>query len=584
MRHAFKRLRRLVPVAVAVAVVAVGGTEHARAAFPGVNGKLAFGSNRDGNFEIYVMNADGSGVTRLTNDAASDGAPAWSPDSSKLAFASDRDGNIEIYVMNADGSGVARLTDNAAFDSQPAWSPDGSKLAFASGRDGNEEIYVMNADGSGQTNLTNNAALDDSPAWSPDGSKLAFTSRRDGNTEIYVTNADGSGTATRLTNSTPFGNVDPDWSPDGSKLAFVSSRDGNEEIYVMNADGSGQVRLTNNSLPDRDPAWSPDGSKIAFDNSDGEIYVMNADGSGRTNLTNDAAAADTYPAWQMDLAPTTTITLSPASPDGSNGWYKSPVGVSISASDPDGTVAQTRCALDPASTPAGFDDLPDASCTLSSVAIDGHHTLYAASVDANGNEEAAPVSASFKIDATNPVLSPTLSAPVVTIGQTGVTASPNATDATSGVATQSCGAIDTSSAGDHTAQCTATDNAGNTVSTTLHYLVEYRILGFFSPVPNSKWKLGQTVPVKVALANGDGTRISDTEAAELARTCRVAFSAAGAQTKSADCMKYDATAHQFVYNWKLGKSGTGAETITVSVSYSGTTTKTTISEPMTITT
>jgi WD40 repeat protein len=536
MRHVFKRLRWLVPVVFAVAVVAVGASEHARAAFPGVNGKLAFVSSRDGNQEIYVMNADGSDQTRLTSNAASDSEPAWSPDGNKLAFRSDRDGNEEIYVMNADGSGVTRLTSNAASDSGPAWSPDGSKLAFVSDRNGPHDIYVMNADGSGVTRLTDNA---------------------------------------------PAGNTAPDWSPDGSKLAFESGRDGNVEIYVMNADGSDQTRLTSNPLPDRSPAWSPDGSKIAWEDN-GEIYVMNADGSGQTNLTNNAAA-DGQPAWQMDMAPTTTITLSPASPNGSNGWYKSTVGVSIAASDPDGTVAQTRCALDPASTPASFDDLPDAPCTLSSVATDGQHTIYAASVDANGNEEAAPVSASFQIDATNPVLSPTLSATVVTIGQTGVTASPNATDATSGVDSQSCGAIDTSSAGDHTVECTATDNAGNTASTTLHYLVEYRILGFFSPVPNSKWKLGQTVPVKVALANGDSTRISDAEAAGLASTCRVTFSAAGAQSKAADCMKYDSASHQFIYNWKLAKSGTGAATITVSVSYGGTTTKTTISEPITIT-
>ncbi|MEJ7862325.1 MAG: Calx-beta domain-containing protein, partial [Pyrinomonadaceae bacterium] len=210
------------------------------------SGKIAFTSVRDGNEEIYAMNADGSEQTRLTNNAAADGSPAFSPDGSKIAFASDRDGNAEIYVMNADGSGQTRLTNNAAGDVYPAFSPDGSKIAFSSSRDGNFEIYVMNADGSGQTRLTNNAQTDYDPAFSPDGSKIAFTSARDGNDEIYVMNADGSG-QTRLTNNAQT-DYQPAFSPDGSKIAFASARDGgNAEIYVMNADGSGQTRLTNNA-------------------------------------------------------------------------------------------------------------------------------------------------------------------------------------------------------------------------------------------------------------------------------------------------------------------------------------------------
>jgi hypothetical protein len=285
----------------------------------------------------------------------------------------------------------------------------------------------------------------------------------------------------------------------------------------------------------------------------------------------------------VDQAPTTTITLTPGSPDGSNDWYRQSVGVSVTAVDPDGTVGQTRCALDPATAPASFGDLADEACALTSVGTDGSHTVYAASVDANGNEETPPVSAGFKLDATNPVLDPKISSTVVTVGQTGVTASPNATDGTSGVATSSCGAIDTATAGDHTVTCTATDNAGNTASADLHYTVEYLILGFFSPVPGSKWKVGQTVPVKIALANGDSTRIADAEAAALARDCRVEFSATGAQSRSASCMKYDAASDQFIFNWKLGKSGAGTATISVTISYSGTTAKTIKSEPISIT-
>ena len=178
---------------------------------------------------------------------------ASSVQNGRIAFDSKRDGNDEIYVMNADGSEQTRLTNNLAGSGGPAWSPDGRKIAFYSCRDGNDEIYVMNADGTGQTNLTNNTTYDWQPAWSPDGTKIAFVSYRDGNLEIYVMNSDGLGVR-RLTNNSA-NDVMPAWSPDGTKIAFVSCRDGNFEIYVMNADGSGVTRLTNNPAYDGCPAW-----------------------------------------------------------------------------------------------------------------------------------------------------------------------------------------------------------------------------------------------------------------------------------------------------------------------------------------
>ena len=279
------------------------------------NGKIAFTSDRDGNGEIYAMNADGSGQINLTNNPATDGAPSWSFDGTKIAFTSFRDGNGEVYVMNADGSGQTRLTNNPASDSGPTWSPDGTQIAFTSLRDaGNSEIDVMKADGSGQTRLTNNPASDSGPAWSPDGTKIAFTSRRDGNAEIYSMNADGSD-PTNLTHNAPIlvgeppqpqnDGVDefPSWSPDGRKIAFMSDHvldpSAHPEIFVMNADGSGQTDLTNSPESDLTPSWSPDGRKIAFVGSPGgslEILVMNADGSGQTNVTA-AASNESVPNW-----------------------------------------------------------------------------------------------------------------------------------------------------------------------------------------------------------------------------------------------------------------------------------------------
>jgi len=235
------------------------------------------------------MDADGSNPTRITNNAASDFNPSWSPDGTKIAFTSHR----EIYVMDADGSNPTRITNNAASDFNPSWSPDGTKIAFTSWRDGNDEIYVMDADGSDPTNISNNDANDYVPSWSPDGTKIAFTSQRDGNGEIYVMDADGSN-PTRITNDDASDYV-PSWSPDGTKIVFTSNRDGNGEIYVMNADGSNQTNLTHypkNMSYDGDdsPSWSPDGTKIAFmsyrDGKDRQIYVMDADGSNQTYITN----------------------------------------------------------------------------------------------------------------------------------------------------------------------------------------------------------------------------------------------------------------------------------------------------------
>jgi Tol biopolymer transport system component len=143
--------------------------------------------------------------------------PAWSPDGTKIAFATNRDGNYEIYTMNPDGTGPTRLTNNTSSDYEPAWSPDGTKIAFATNRDGNDEIYTMNADASNQTRLTNNTAVDAAPAWSPDGTKIAFKSTGDTDPfayryEIYTMNADGS-SQTNLTNNPGADDSVPDWQP-----------------------------------------------------------------------------------------------------------------------------------------------------------------------------------------------------------------------------------------------------------------------------------------------------------------------------------------------------------------------------------
>ena len=284
-------------------------------------GLIAYSSDQDGDFEIWVMNADGSGQRKLTDNDATDWSPAWSPDGAQIAFVSNRDGNDEIYTMNADGSDQRRLTQTDDGESFPAWSPDGTEISFDSDRDGNWEIYVMASDGSHVRRLTNDPADDWITSWSPDGSQIVFESKRDGDYEIYLmpapgpqaqVDADGSNQH-RLTDNRVHDGF-PAWSPDGAQIAFMSQRDGNYEIYVMNADGTNQRRVTDNRAEDSDPAWSPSGDWLVFvserDGND-EIHVMpapepqaevKADGSSIRQLT-DNGAQNWSPAWQPSGTP-----------------------------------------------------------------------------------------------------------------------------------------------------------------------------------------------------------------------------------------------------------------------------------------
>ncbi|HEX6315654.1 MAG TPA: hypothetical protein VFZ73_12380 [Gemmatimonadaceae bacterium] len=263
-----------------------------------LTGRIVFESDRDGNVEVYIMNADGSSQTRLTNNPAYDGVPAMSPDGTKILFETSREGNQEIFVMNADGSAQTNLTRHAAWDERPNWSPDGTRILFVSDRDGLPDIFVMNADGSGLVNLTASPTSIDRPAaWSPDGTRITFASSRHGAFQIFVMNADGS-SPVQLTD-TPSADFSPAWSPDGTRIAFTSNPTAPSDegdIHVINADGSGRVNLTKDpTTRNRFPNWSPDGSLIAFTTyraGNYEVFVMKADGSHPVNVSRRPQSAD----------------------------------------------------------------------------------------------------------------------------------------------------------------------------------------------------------------------------------------------------------------------------------------------------
>ena len=280
--------------------------------------RIAFASDRDGNWEIYVMDVNGGNPRNLTNDPSDDRDPSWSPDGKRIVFFSNRDGHVidgrptsEIYVMDADGGNPQNLTNDRNDDRFPSWSPDGKRIAFVSDRDGPPryfDIYVMDADGGNLQRLTSDPRDDRNPSWSPDGERIVFGARREGHFEtkfavtyeIYVMDADG-GNQQRLTENRK-NDWGPSWSPNGKRITFASDRKGdlvNIEIYVMDADGSNPQRLTENRVYDWQPSWSPDGERIAFvSERDGnsEIYVMDADGGNPQNLTNNPHS-DIHPAW-----------------------------------------------------------------------------------------------------------------------------------------------------------------------------------------------------------------------------------------------------------------------------------------------
>jgi Tol biopolymer transport system component len=265
-------------------------------------GQIAFVSTRDGNGEIYVMDADGSNPQRLTNWRQWDGYPAWSPDGTQIAYYSYLSSkDWVIKVMDSDGGNVRQLTDNGICDGAPHWSPDGAMIAYSSAADctaEHREIYVMNADGTGQRNVTNHDADETGSSWSPDSRQIVFASNRDGDYEIYVMNVDGSDVRQLTENDAE--DLMPSWSPQGAQIAFVSDRDGNDEIYLMDVNGGNVRRLTESPTVDWFPFWSPDGSKLLLNSKrDGnlEVYVMDADGSNIQRLTNNPAD-DFNAVWQ----------------------------------------------------------------------------------------------------------------------------------------------------------------------------------------------------------------------------------------------------------------------------------------------
>lgn len=213
--------------------------------------------------------------------------PSFSSDGTRIVFDSWENGDCDIYMINTDGSGLTKLTTSHESENWPSISPDNSTVAFDMAQEDaqghyNHGIWLLDLQTHQQKQLTSGIS-DVSPVFSPDGTKIAFASSG----QICVMKRDGTA-ITQLTHTTA-DNSHPAYSPDGASIVFISYRDANAHVYVMNADGSNQTRLTYFDGNCGSPCFSPDGSKIAYEaclaNSQWHIYSMNADGSNQTQIT-----------------------------------------------------------------------------------------------------------------------------------------------------------------------------------------------------------------------------------------------------------------------------------------------------------
>lgn len=276
-----------------------GQKEHA------LLGKIAFSSYISRNWEIWIVDPDGTNPIQLTHTAHEEQYPAWSSDGSKIAYATN-EGEIWIAETGKELQKIPNLPRNCT---HPAWSPDGTEIVFTSYtfKEGKEDsdLWIADLKQRKVRKLMEQEGIQRNPAWSPDGSTIVYTSAYRGNRgrpieDLWVVDANGINPRCLVANNSS--NIQPDWSPDGRRIAFATDQTGNMEIWMVGKDGKNARQLTYDKAYDADPNWSPDGSKICFVSTRGgkmDIWVMDSDGGNLKQLTglSDLQADSKEPDW-----------------------------------------------------------------------------------------------------------------------------------------------------------------------------------------------------------------------------------------------------------------------------------------------
>ena len=269
---------------------------------------IAFSSERDGNYEIYVMDTKGKNLQNLTNHPARDWQSAFSPDGQWMAFVSNRSGTNRIYLMNRNNNVIRPLTTHLASkgDLDPNWSPDGQWIAFTFIKGegpASYKIYKINVN-SGDLQQLTDTGYNRFPRWSPDGDQILFYSSRKAGNDLFVMKSNGK--SPRRVRERRFGGGHPTWSPDGKQIAYRMTDLAGVGIYIMTAAGQNNRRITRENTWAYHPTWSPDGQWIAYElevespwgnlNRDPNIHLVSPDGIETHQLTKHPAR-DQYPAW-----------------------------------------------------------------------------------------------------------------------------------------------------------------------------------------------------------------------------------------------------------------------------------------------
>ena len=275
-------------------------------------GKIVFASDRDGDDEIFVMNADGSGQTQLSFNAADDQDPFWSPNGKQIGFFSDRAGGApnELFIMNADGSSPRQLTFGTMGNYSGDWSPDGRQIVFGRSDPGTDNGQLIDVATGAIRPLTSFTTGNGPYGWhfSPNGTQVIFTNDGPAGPDPLAVIPSAGGAVTNITSISGYA---PDFTADGKRIVFYSQQapDGGVDNEIVSAavNGTDLRQLTVNSVGgnnDSAPSPSRDGlNRIVFRSTrdgDQELFVMNADGSGQTQITFNTST-DKGPDWQPNV-------------------------------------------------------------------------------------------------------------------------------------------------------------------------------------------------------------------------------------------------------------------------------------------